>query len=422
MTNILFISCYSIDINNSASIELIYYMNLLAGTGKFNVHLLTMDFPKDSKYYDSDISNFVDKRIIVHRVNGGPILNRMLPRNTQNSVVKDKKNKLLINIKNMIVVVDPYTSWISKAVKYFKNNLKDIGFEIILGMHEPPSSLICAYKIKKIYKNYNKNVKLISYFSDPYCDEMGRKNKIYLNRLINLYFEKSIVKNSDNFLFVTEKNFEYYKHKYKIDSNKVELIHRGFDSNLYELSKESYPNEYYKDKINFLYAGDIVKGIRDITCFIEAMDNLSIDYKEKFNKIKINFFGNVNDDIQFELVKNKDYINLKPRVSYKKVINLIVNADVLIIFGNKEFKQIPAKVYDYMGSNSYILIVLESYEDPMYNLVKGLDGVICCLNNTNDILKNVLNIIDQFHPNKKFIRDKFSSCEVLKKLDKVFQN
>lgn len=418
MTNILFVSCYSIDINNSASIELIYYMNLLVNTGKFNVHLLTMDFPKDSKYYDGDISTLVDKKIIVHRVSGGKILNRILPKNSNNSLIKDKKNKLLIHIKNMIVVVDPYTSWISKAVKYFKENLKSLGFEIILGMHEPPSSLICAYKIK----NINKNSKLISYFSDPYCDEIGRKNKTYFNRLINLHFEKSIVKNSDNFLFVTEKNFQYYKNKYNIDQNKVELIHRGYDSNFYESSKESYPKEYSKGKINFLYAGDIVKGIRDVRCFVEAMDYLNRDYKDKFNKIKLNFFGNVNDDIQDKLIRSKNYINFKPRVSYKEVVNLIVNAEVLIIFGNKEFKQIPAKLYDYMGSNSYILIVLESYEDPMYNLVKGLDGVICCLNNSNDILKNIIEIIDKFDFNKKFIRDKFSSCKVLEKLYKVFQN
>ena len=76
MTNVLFVSCYSVDINNSASIELIYYMNLLARTGEFNVHLLTMNFPKDSIYYDEKISDLVDEKIIVHRVSGGKFLNK----------------------------------------------------------------------------------------------------------------------------------------------------------------------------------------------------------------------------------------------------------------------------------------------------------------------------------------------------------
>lgn len=423
MTNILFVSCYSVDINNSASIELIYYMNLLASTGEFNVHLLTMDFPKDSIYYDKNICNLVDNKIVVHRVSGGKILDRILPKVPKGNSNATKKNKLLIKMKNAIVIVDPYTSWINKAVKYFENNLKDSNFDIILGMHEPPSSLICSYKIKKFVKhNFKKNVKLISYFSDPYCDEVGRKNKSFFSRFINLNFEKLIVKNSDRFLFVTEKNFEYYANKYGIDHNKVELIHRGFNEKLYSDSKKIYPDDYVNGKINFLHAGDIVKGVRETKFFVEAMDILSKEHSGKFKRITLNFFGNINDDEQLNLMKRNDYINFKSRVSYMKVVSLIVNAEVLIIFGNKQFKQIPAKIYDYMGSCGYILVILESFEDPMYDLVKNLDGVLCCLNNRDDILKNVLRIIDNFDMNRKFIRDEFNGDVILKKLNKIFQS
>ena len=79
MTNILFVSCYSTDINNSASIELIYYINLLSKSGEFNIHLLTMNYPQNTIYYDSEISKFVNERITIHRVDGGFILNKFLP-------------------------------------------------------------------------------------------------------------------------------------------------------------------------------------------------------------------------------------------------------------------------------------------------------------------------------------------------------
>ena len=423
MTNILFVSCYSTDINNSASIELIYYINLLAKSGKFNVHLLTMDFPNNTIYYDSEISKFVHKNVVVHRVKGGIILDRMLPRVSFNSDKKEFKNykSILIKVKNIVTMVDPYISWTYKAFKYFKENLKDIKFDIILGMHEPPSSLICSYKIKDFIKKNNLNIKLISYFSDPYCNELSRKKRSFFIRKLNEVIEKKIVRKSDKFLFVTQNNFEYYKDKYGINSNNMELIHRCFDKEIYKNCDKSYPIEFSKSKINLLHAGDIVSGMRDVTNFIKALDCINQNYNEKFKKLNINFYGNINDFNQEKLVKSKDYICFKHRVSYSKIINFMINSDVLIIFANKEFKQIPAKIYDYMGTNSYILIIFESYEDPLYKLVKNIEGVICVLNNCDDIVIILMNLIDSFNVNSYFDRSNFNNNEdIYKKLENVF--
>src|SRR5699024_2321131 len=160
---------------------------------------------------------------------------RMLPRVSFNSDKKEFKNykSILIKVKNIVTMVDPYISWTYKAFKYFKENLKDIKFDIILGMHEPPSSLICSYKIKDFIKKNNLNIKLISYFSDPYCNELSRKKRSFFIRKLNEVIEKKIVRKSDKFLFVTQNNFEYYKDKYGINSNNMELIHRCFDKEIY---------------------------------------------------------------------------------------------------------------------------------------------------------------------------------------------
>lgn len=423
MINILFISCYSIDINNSASIELIYYINLLASSGEFNVYLLTMDFPSESIYYDSDISKFVHKNVLVYRVKGGFILNKMIPKTNLNGINEEKVkkyNSALIKVKDMINIIDPYISWAYKAVNYFKKNLIDIKFDIVLGMHEPPSSLICAYKIKKIIKKFNSDVKLISYFSDPYCNEISRRRKCFFVRKINEFIEKKIVFNSNGFLFVTKNNFEYYKNKYGIDLKKVEIVHRSFDSNFYDNYGYDYPKEFEISKINFLYAGDIVKGMRDISKFIEALDFLKNNHKEKFEKLNLNFYGNINDDEQKDLVKSREYICFKPRLSYAKIINFIINSDVLLIFANKEFSQIPAKIYDYIGVNSYIMIIFEDYKDPLYELVRDVEGIICILNDCEKIANELLNFINIFNRGKKFNRCKLTNDNIYEKLKNVF--
>ncbi|BAK81341.1 glycosyltransferase [Candidatus Arthromitus sp. SFB-rat-Yit] len=417
MSNILFVSCYSVDINNSASIELVYYMNLLASNKKVKIHLLTLDFPSNSIYYDSELSKFVNKDVVVHRVNGSFILNKMLPKKKISENETHKKSKRLIWIKNKIVIVDPYTSWINNACKYFKKYLSDINFDIIIGMHEPPSSLICAYKIKKIVKKYNKNVRLVSYFSDPYCNEISRRNRGIIPKIFNKIIENKIVNNSDRFLFVTENNMEYYREEYGLMPKSMEIIHRGFDKKLYADSKKNYPVEFEFDKINILYAGDIVKGVRNVNEFVKALKLIQKSSLGVFESLNVNFVGSINDVDQKELV-NKSIIRLKSRVSYIEIINMIVNADILLVFGNKEFSQIPAKIYDYMGSNAIILVILEDYDDPLYKLSNKVDGVYCCLNKCEDITKIMVNILKNFNRGIEFNRDEFNSSMVLSRLSK----
>ncbi len=426
MFSILVVSCYSVDINNSASIELIYYLNLLAESGEFKVHLLTMDFPKHSIYYDTNVSGLLHKGVVVHRVKGGFILNKMIPKNSINSKSNKnikKLNSSLIKLKNIFNIIDPYLGWSHKAYKYFKKSLYDLKFDVILSMHEPPSSLICGHRIKKFVDSRPEDIRLVSYFSDPYCNELNRRSKNFIVRKINSVIERSVVNVSNGFLFVTESNLNYFVNKYNIKFNNVSLVHRNLSKTFINKFKRDYPIEFMKDKINFLYAGDIVKGVRDITKFVEALDYVAKNNIDVFSRLNINFYGNIKDDFQLELVEKSPYINFKNRISYLKIINFMIHADVLLIFGNKEFSQIPAKIYDYMATNAYILVILESYDDPFYKLIKNVDGIICTLNNWISISKTLVEFVNNVHdPKKNFERNSFDNNDILNKIKKVFCN
>ena len=47
-------------------------------------------------------------------------------------------------------------------------------------MHEPPSSHLCAYRIKKRYKN----VPWITYWSDPWLKDSTREKPFIIKRII----------------------------------------------------------------------------------------------------------------------------------------------------------------------------------------------------------------------------------------------
>ena len=89
---ILFIACYSPLINNSASIETLQYLNNLAKIDGNEVHLLTVNFPKNSIYYDEYILSMLDKRVKKHIISGGKIFERIMPKKSKNAEVVNVSN------------------------------------------------------------------------------------------------------------------------------------------------------------------------------------------------------------------------------------------------------------------------------------------------------------------------------------------
>ena len=77
---ILFIACYSPFINNSAAIETLQYLNKLSSINGNEVHLLTVDFPKDSIYYDEGLSKLISPDIKVNLIEGGIVFKKLMLR------------------------------------------------------------------------------------------------------------------------------------------------------------------------------------------------------------------------------------------------------------------------------------------------------------------------------------------------------
>ena len=90
---LLFIACYSPLINNSAAIETLQYLNKLCDIEGNEIHLLTVDFPKDSIYYDETLLNMMDKKIKLHIVEGGMFFRRLMPK--KHMAINNEKSDLI---------------------------------------------------------------------------------------------------------------------------------------------------------------------------------------------------------------------------------------------------------------------------------------------------------------------------------------
>ena len=385
---ILFIACYSPLINNSASIETLQYLNNLAKIDENEVHLLTVNFPKNSIYYDEYILSMLNEKVKMHIISGGKIFEKIMPKKPSNKaeVNSSQNNKSFIKSmlkkgKSIIAVPDMYFNWAKAASKYGIELMKKEKFDVMFSMHEPPSSHICAMKIKEEFKD----LPWVTYWSDPWLKDSTRENISPVRRKYEQSFERKVVNLSDRFIFVTKANRDDYVNSYNIPIEKTFIVTRGYDEKQYkEIKEKSNPKLIEKEKINFVYAGEIFSKLRNVNPFIYALNVIKNENIDLYNKLNIMFFGNIDSDE----VKNKlnviDKVSVSPRIPYDEALGYMLNSQVLLLFGNKNSKQIPAKVYDYFGAEGLIFVILGDENDPIKDVVKNKEKCIVVNNNVDE--------------------------------------
>ena len=390
---ILFIACYSPLINNSASIETLQYLNNLAKIDENEVHLLTVNFPKNSIYYDEYILSMLNKKVKMNIISGGKIFEKIMPKKPSNKaeVNSSQNNKSFIKSmlkkgKSIIAVPDMYFNWAKAASKYGIELMKKEKFDVMFSMHEPPSSHICAMKIKEEFKD----LPWVTYWSDPWLKDSTRENISPVRRKYEQSFERKVVNLSDRFIFVTKANRDDYVNSYNIPIEKTFIVTRGYDEKQYkEIKEKSNPKLIEKEKINFVYAGEIFSKLRNVNPFIDALNVIKNENIDLYNKLNIMFFGNIDSDE----VKNKlnviDKVSVSPRIPYDEALGYMLNSQVLLLFGNKNSKQIPAKVYDYFGAEGLIFVILGDENDPIKDVVKNKEKCIVVNNNVDEIVNGI---------------------------------
>lgn len=399
---ILFIACYSPLINNSASIETLQYLNNLAKDNE--VDLLTVNFPENSIYYDEYILKMLDEKVKLHIISGGKIFEKIMPKKSLKKIEDENAKKdsnfiknTIKRAKNIVAIPDMYLNWARKASKYGIELVKKNNYDAIFSMHEPPSSHICALKIKEKFKD----IQWVTYWSDPWLKDSTREGIGSIRKSIEGSWEKKVVELSDRFIFVTKANRDDYVKTYNIPIGKTYILTRGYDSNSYrDIKALGIPEKIDNFKVNFVYAGEIFSKLRDVNPFIEAVNEIKEKDIELFNSLNILFFGNIDNKSVESKLKSVENVNVSPRIPYKEALSYMLNSEVLLLFGNKNSKQIPAKIYDYFGAEGRIFVILGDENDPIKDVVLNNDKCIVVNNNKDEIIEGINKIIGLVKENK----------------------
>lgn len=159
------------------------------------------------------------------------------------------------------------------------------------------------------------------------------------------------------------------------------------------------------DKINLIYTGEIFSKLRDLTPFVEALENFQKEKLSFLNRFNILFFGNIDDEILRDRINKISNVSFNERVDYKTALKYIIHGDGLLIWGNKNSKQIPAKIYDYFGTKNPIIAILGDENDPLKCKVINSKKCITISNNKEEIIKGLKELEYLIREKKYFSED-----------------
>lgn len=363
------------------------------------------------------------------------------------------------NIKTIFSKSSSLDEWVNEGVEFFRKHKNEYSY--IMSRSMAPESHKIALQIKKEFPD----VKWIASFGDPISDnpymlflketspyailnqfergEAGYKallnpkrilkhrmwkysHKRYLKRTDhekeNVQLQMDTINNADLVILNNEYQLKHMTKTNKNLENKNIILYHTFDKDYYPKTKKAHRD----DKIHFSFIGHLDK-IRNPMPFLEALKRLNEKDKDLKNKIVVDFYGNMADDDKVFLINNylMDIVNIKKPVSYLESLELMKNSDWLLNFDANLGLYInenifcPAKVMDYLGSESNIMSI--TMLDGASADILRESGQLVCSHSEDEVYMYLQRIVDgkiKIKRNEKYI-EQFDAKNVAKKYDEA---
>lgn len=325
------------------------------------------------------------------------------------------------NINCIFAESNNLKAWKKEAIKYFKENKNK--YDVVMTRSMPPESHEIGIKIKKI----KPSIKWIASFGDPIANNpyvsLTKKNdhtrflvrvkrfpKTLARNMLRKYvtenpIENKTIKYSDMIIFNSIEQQKYMLGNKKKES--IVLAHSYYD--------KLYPKNVKKfdDKIHITYIGHLDK-IRTPKLLLEAVRELKQADTNLFEKLEVDFYGNLCTDDKLYIFNNElyDVIKYKKQVGYleslkiMKESNFLLHVDANLSLVNNENIFFAAKLADYIGSGTPI-IGITMLDGASANILRDINGLVLTYSKSD--IKNYLRKI--IYENYSFDLNKDASLE-----------
>ena len=296
---------------------------------------------------------------------------------------KSLTHKISLWIRLNLFIPDARVGWYFTAVNKAKDFISKNKIDAIVSIGPPHSSHLIGYKLSK-----NFQIPHFPVLIDPWVDIVYYKNlkRSLITKSIDNHFEKSVLQNAKQVVFVNKSTEEDYQKKYSFLKSKTNFLYWGYDEDDFN------GIEFHKTKSDekiIVHAGNIFSYQNPKNFFKQIkLEN------EKGNKLKIRFIGTVDPQIIDYLneIGLRQEVELFGFLPYKEMIKQILLADLLLVCSS-EPRHVPGKLFEALRTGNPIIAFGDNNEEVKEIVENSMSGVMFGYDeNGVTVLENLNNI------------------------------
>jgi hypothetical protein len=267
------------------------------------------------------------------------------------------KTKILLlfdklKLNNLLFFPDMSFTWIRRAYRKGKEIIDHDKFDLIYVTMFPFTSFVVAYKLAKKYK-----IPLVIDYSDPYSCHPFNSVK---NRLLRYRRER-----------LEKKIFNYATLKISIGKEIAELISRCLNvKNDFKIINTGFFEEFVnkniqkRDIFTISYLGNFYGILTPVfKNFAYCLDDFIYLNKIQSNELKFVYAGGVSRKVIKRIINQselEDYFVDLGKISQERCYDETRKGHVSVYLSAKGSEYVlPTKVFDYMASNTHVLVIGE---------------------------------------------------------------
>ena len=256
-------------------------------------------------------------------------------------------DKFLIYLRGNLFIPDSRIFWVNSSVDFLSKYILENNIESIITTGPPHSLHLIGLKLKSIL-----NITWYADFRDPWTKiNYHKKLKLSLrSKKKHLELESKVLNSCDRIIVTSNKLLKEYN---KIAKTPISLITNGFDYQKLQLKLD--------EEFSITHIGRLLPE-RNPKILWNALKELCIINKNFKNNLKINFIGNVSENLRNEMKTNdlENSVVYHNYIKYNDTIPYLIKSQILLLIesdDNESSYAIPAKIFEYINSGRPIIAI-----------------------------------------------------------------
>ncbi len=311
-------------------------------------------------------------------------------------------HKISLWIRLNLFVPDARIGWYLPAIRRASKFLQDNKIDCIVSIGPPHSCHLINYKLSREF-----NIPSIPLLQDPWFDIVYYRDlkRSELTETVDENFERKVLKNASQTIFVNYSTQKDYINKYPFLNNKSNVLYWGYNEESFKKLKRTRKRG---KEIVIVHSGNLFD-YQNPKNFWKTIKEMN----ESGKKVRLKFTGTVSPLIKKEIEENGilKYTEYMGVIPYPKMLRELMNADILMVCPT-ESRHVPGKLFEYLRTGNPILAFNDENKEVRKLLKDSNAGMLLKYdNNAKVFFKNFRkfksNIKKAKRYDRKIIADKF---------------